>query len=110
MGKKDDEFRHIQEDLMDWFDTIDDKLFVGFVDSFVYQKGTSNSKVSKLIEKFLEEFELKEAFLYYQELLKKENLFYRAPSQIEMINNIRMSLLSLAYNRFANIIKNGTNS
>ena len=48
----------LQEDLMEYFKDMDDKTFVEVVNIIVYQLGTSDSNMSKLAEKFLEDNDL----------------------------------------------------
>lgn len=97
----DDQIKGIQEDLIDYFKDMDNKTFVQVVDCLVYHNGTTDSKISKLIEKFLEDMGLTEAYLnYLMEIKKPSSFFVRHPSDIQMIEDIKKSFLSLSYNRF----------
>ena len=47
------QLQELQEDLFEWFEKIDDKLFVKVVTSFVYDIGTSDVLVSKILSTFI---------------------------------------------------------
>lgn len=94
----------IQEILFSFFEDISDSQLVGFIDSFIYQLPADNSNTSKLIERFIEENGLEDAFFYYISQLKNPSLFITSPSKIEIMNIIRASLLSIAFNRLRKIV------
>jgi len=90
----------LQEDLMEYFKDMDDKTFVEVVNIIVYQLGTSDSNMSKLAEKFLEDNGLGEAYLnYILEMKRPSQFFSRHPSDIKMIEDVNVSLLSLSFIR-----------
>ena len=96
----------IQENLLEYFEDVDDKTFVGFVDCFVYNVGTKDSKVSKLSTRFLEDQDIKEEYFQYLEEINKlaPSLFINNMANIEIIEKIKQSLLSLSHNRFRNYV------
>lgn len=94
---------------MEYFKDTDDKTFIALVETFVYQSPVgSNTKVSKLIEKFLQDNGLSEAYVNYLMDLKDENskeyqkrFFNRSSmSQRDMIEKIQTSMLNACFNRF----------
>lgn len=95
-------YKEIQETLFDYFDKISDRVLVEFIDSFVYDRVNPSEETSKLIEKFLKDNGLEQAFINYQHDLNNPEAFFRRSSwsQIDMMNNVRNGLLSLAFNRF----------
>lgn len=102
-----DAYLEIQENLFEYFDNVEDKQFVDFVDAFVYDIPVKLEGSSKLIEKFLEDNDIQKAFLNYQlDLRNKEKIiFFRSTmSQRTIIEQIKQALLSLAYNRFRNLV------
>lgn len=104
-----DSLIEIQEDLFEYFKDMNDINFIAVVDKIVYHNGDSNSETSKLCEKFLEDNGLVEAYLnYIMEMNKQHSFFLKHPSDIEMIENIKRSLLSLSYNRFRRSLNKST--
>lgn len=98
------QIQDIQEGLFEFFEDIDDKMVIDFIDSFVYFNSTQDVRVSKLIERFLKENELMGAYMnVIHDRDNQSNHFLRASlSERSMIQEIQSCLLSLAYNRFRN--------
>ena len=98
-----DEYREIQENLFEYFNDTDDNTLIKFIDSFVYHVGTSDIRISQLVEKFLDDNGLKQAHLNYVYDLRHPKRYFNKSdlSQTEMLNQIRTGLLSLAFNRFS---------
>lgn len=100
------QLQDIQENLFDFFQGVDNKLFVGFVDSFVYFQPAANDKVSKLIEKFLKENKIEDAYLKVAQDEKRaqageEIYLWRASSaERRFIEDVMKSLLSVSHNKF----------
>lgn len=96
------EFREIQENLFDYFLEVSDEDIVKFIDCFIYNGINPKKHISQMIEKFLEDSGLVQAFINYQYDLKNPKSLFRrsSSSEIDVMNNIRNGLLSLAYNRF----------
>lgn len=102
----------LQENIIEYFKDIDDKTFIALIDTFVYHSPIGdNKKISTLIDKFLKDNELGEAYLNYLCDLKDEStkdlhkhFFNRSSmSQRNMIENIKSALLNAAYNRFRKV-------
>lgn len=93
----------IMEKLIDkWFEKYDLQTLTLFIESFVYGIPTKNSDTSKLIDKFLKEQDILEAYLNVIQDEKKENtvIFYRSSlSQRETIQNVKIMLLSIYFRR-----------
>lgn len=91
------------EKLIDkWFEKYDLQTLTLFIESFVYGNPTKNSDTSKLIDKFLKEQDILEAYLNVIQDEKKENtvIFYRSSlSQRETIQNVKIMLLSIYFRR-----------
>ncbi len=99
--------QEIQEDLTEYFKDTDDATFVSFINVFIYFNGTTDSKISNLIDKFLTDFGLVEAFLNYTLTMKEPNKFFMAfPSDVRMIEEIRLSFLSLSFFRLKKVLRN----
>lgn len=100
--------REIQEILFEFFKDVPNSQFVKFVDCFVYDDPGNNldPKVSELLEKFLEENDLVEAHLnYFKELREPQEFFRRlSDSDLKMIQTIKTSLLSVAFNKFRRLV------
>lgn len=107
------QFHDLQNQIFEYFEKTDDGLLQGFIESFVFLKGTNNQEVSELAKKFLEEHGLNTTYPNYILDLRDEEqgnnrMFIRASmSERDMIISIQHALLVLAYNRFAWIIKSG---
>lgn len=101
------QLQEIQEDLMEYFKDIDDKTFIGIVDVIVYQLGTTDSNISKLSEKFLNDNGLSEAYLNYILELKNPSKFFQAnPTDVRMIEDVNVSLISIGFIRFKRTLRN----
>lgn len=102
-----DKLIQIQKNLEDYLKDVDNATFVEFVDTFAYKNTTKSKRVSKLIEKFIEDNDLFEALTnekYDEE--HPHQLFLRSNlSQTGLLRDIRISLVSLSHNRFRNYLK-----
>lgn len=96
----------VQEELFEYFKDTPNKLLVEFIKSFVYNQPTQDTKVSKLVEKFLKDNGLELAFCnYYLDLTEPTKFFKRINgSEVELINEVKHGLLSLAFNRLNQIV------
>jgi hypothetical protein len=96
------DIKQLQIIIFDYFKDTDDATLVEIVDVFVYDQPNPTSEVSKIIEKFLKDNGLNEAFLNAQyDKTEKASIFSRSSlSQVNMIENVKMSLLGLSFNRF----------
>lgn len=94
----------IQEQILDYFKEYDDQTISHFIDSFVYYKPAYNDQISKLVEKFLEDNGITEAYLNYVSDARGDNDFFKraSGSQVDTINIVNQALLNLVYNRFRN--------
>lgn len=101
----------LQKQILEYFKDVDDNMIRDVIESFVYFKGSSNSAVGELTQKFLKENDLTMAFVNYcMDMKKIQNgekiMFYRSSgSERDMIENIKVSLLNLAYNRFSALVE-----
>lgn len=101
------QLQEIQEDLMEYFKDIDDKTFIGIVDVIVYQLGTTDSNISKLSEKFLTDNGLSEAYLNYILEMKHPSKFFQPnPTDVRMIEDVNVSLISIGFIRFKRTLRN----
>ena len=95
----------LQKIVIDYFEKYDDKTMVEVIESFVYKLPSKSNKTGELIEQFLNDNGLKEAFVNCaiddaKEKVNPDYLFNRASaSEREMIEQIKISFLNLAYNR-----------
>lgn len=100
----------LQKQIIDYFEKYDDKLVKDVSLSFIYDKGTNNEEVSKLCEKFLEDNGLTKAFINYQIDQKKVrnneqfSFFASSGSEREMIEQVKISMLNMCFNRFSRLI------
>ena len=92
----------LQKIIFEYFKDIDDITFIEIVKSFVFDVSNPSKEASKLIEKFLKDNGLDDAFINYQyDKTDKATLFRRSSlSQSSMIENIKTSLLTASFNRF----------
>lgn len=81
---------------------LDDKTFVQLVDCFCYDTPTKSTRISKILERFIEDNDLFEVVAnarYDRE--HPEGFFLRSSlSQRQTLENIKVSLVSLSHNRF----------
>jgi hypothetical protein len=86
---------------------MDDDTFIKVVDMLAFHKGTSDIKLSRLTEKFLNDNGLHQAYINYTLAMNKPNQFFQQhPTDIEMIVEIKQSLLALSHNRFRRSMSN----
>ncbi len=101
--------QRIQEIIFDYFRDMDNNTVSLFIDSFVYHTPiTKKNGISELIDKFLKDNGLVNAYLNYLEDMKRAkektaSFFKSSGSDSHMIQTINMALLNLAYNRFRRI-------
>ena len=105
-----DAYQEIQEDLFDYFKDVDNKMLSDFIDVFVYHNITTDSKISKLSEKFLEDNGLTNAYINYMHDRDNPKQYFRRASMSDssMVDQIKSALLSIAYNRFRKVLDNPT--
>ncbi len=98
------QYREIQENLFEWFKDIPDKDVIDFISTFVYGEVNPRIEISKLIGRFLEENKLSLDYINYLWDIDNPDSSWRRTSigTVDIINNIRHGLLSLAFNRYRN--------
>lgn len=92
----------LQKLVIEYFKETSNETFVNIVDSLVYNQPNNNQKASKLIEKFLKDNGLEVAFInYMSDFRDQDNKIFRrsSPSQITIIEGIKMALLNASFNR-----------
>lgn len=96
----------IQEIVTDYFENTDDETLVSIIESFVYHLPSEKEGISKIIEKFIEDNGLTEAYLHYLSDLRnpKKSFFRSAESDLYMIQDIHHAFLNLSFNRLRNSI------
>lgn len=96
--------KRIQEIIFEYFEGYDDKEVVNMTEAFVYHGVPEDSKTAEMLQTFLDENGLAQAWLSYLHDLKPENKhqsFTRSSrTEVEMINLVSFALLSLVYNRY----------
>lgn len=101
--------RQIQEIVLNYFKDIDDITVSAVVDALVYFNPITDqkSKASRLIEKFLKDNGLEQAFLNYAQDYRNESKFFQRAtmSEIDMIENVKRAFLNLTYNRYRALIE-----
>lgn len=99
----------IQELVIDYFKDMDDATVSAVVDSIVYITPITDrkSKISGIIEKFLEDNGLTKAYLnYVYDYRNDSNFFNRASlSEVDMIENVKKAFLNLSYNRYRALVE-----
>lgn len=99
----------IQEIVIDYFKNVDDETMVHVINAFVYNKPTSQEHgVSELVEKFINDNGLKQAYVNYLIDIRRGATAYflkSSGSELEIIEQVKIGLLNLAFNRFRKIPK-----
>jgi len=97
------QIEQLQKIIFDYFKDIDDATIVEIVNAFVYDVPNPKLGAGKLIEKFLEDNGLVDAHInYLYDKTDGASLFRRSSlSQSSMIENVKMSLLGLSFNRLS---------
>lgn len=97
--------KSLQLAVFEYFKDTPDELFSEIVESFVYNKGSSNDKVGKLVEKFLKDNGVEQAYINCRIDLK--NQFFKRSSLTErdMIEQLRNAFLSISFHRFQKNLK-----
>ncbi len=98
----------IQQIVIDYFKETDNAVICEFISSFVYHQHNPSSKISKLIEKFIADQGIVDAYLAYLQVIHDESkpeseqpIFRKASSsQIHIIEQLKTALLNLSFNRF----------
>ena len=95
----------LQRIVLDYFKDIDDVTMGKVIESFVYGVSTKDDKASKLIETFIKDNGIETAFVNYMIDLKAKadgkSLWLRSSySERSIIEDIKISFLNLAFNRF----------
>jgi hypothetical protein len=86
----------IQELVQEHFEETDPQLFIEIVDAFVYEKGSTNPKVSEEVDKFLSVMGIKDDYVTY--LTTKDNLFVKSKAIFEVIYDIKFAMLNTSHN------------
>ena len=99
-----DLLQNLQKQIFDYFEDTDNKTLVEIIHAFVYYSPSNRSDVGVIIDKFLKDNDLTQAYINYSiDIKEKDNpstYFNRSSlSEREMIENVRLSFLSLGFNR-----------
>lgn len=95
----------IQKILLEYFKDFDDETIVNVIDSFVYEMGTNDERISKIIEKFISDNLLTETYInYISDKTTKSSFFRCSGSELQMIDYLKNGFLNLAYNRLRSSI------
>ena len=99
--------KSLQFAVIDYFKDTPDELFTQIVDSFVYNKGTTNDKVGKIVGKFLKDNGVEQAYINYRiDFTDEARIFKRSSlTERDMIEQLKNAFLNAAYNRFASNVK-----
>lgn len=91
----------IQKILLEYFKDFDDETIVNVIDSFVYEMGTNDERISKIIEKFISDNLLTDTYCnYISDKTNKKSFFNKCSrSELQMIDYLKNGFLNLAYNR-----------
>lgn len=96
--------RRVQELVLDYFKDIDDTTVSAVVDAMVYFNPITDrkSKASEVIEKFLKDNGLEQAFLNYTHDYRSESKYFNRASlsEIDMVEKVKNAFLNLSYNRY----------
>ena len=93
------EIEQIQTIVYDWFDTYDDATVTAFISSFIYMQPAKNENISSLIDKFLDDNGLKNAYVNNLSDSRRnangENVYFNSCSRSDknMLIDIQSSLL-----------------
>lgn len=100
---KADQQLQLQQLVLDYFIDTDDKTMSDFIKCFVYNESTQDNKVSLLIDKFIKDNGLTQAFInHHIDLKNPDAMWLRSSlSERDMIDQIHRAFLNLAFNRFA---------
>ncbi len=95
------EYIEIQENLFEYFENTNDKVFVEFIKLFVYKQESKNEEANKLFEQFLTDNGIRKAYDNYQQDLENPTSFFTRSSMSErnLIEQIKQGLLSVAFNK-----------
>ena len=93
----------IQQLVLDYFIDTDDKTMSAIIKCFVYNESTKDDKISELIDKFIKDNGLTQAFInHHLDLKNTESMWLRSSlSERDMIDQVHRAFLNLAFNRFA---------
>lgn len=99
--------RSLQLAVFDYFKDTPDELFSQIVDSFVYNKGSSNDKVGKVVEKFLKDNGVEQAYINCRIDMTDDARIFKRSSMTErdMIEQLRTAFLSISFHRFQQNLK-----
>jgi hypothetical protein len=90
----------LQQIVLDYFKDVEDELFLKIVDSFVYDQGTNDKKVSSKLEAFIKENELEQIVLdYHWNRNNPKAFFIRNAGGMEMYENIKVGFMNAWINR-----------
>lgn len=93
----------IQELVLNYFIDVDDKTMSSIIKCFVYNESTKDDNISNLIDKFIKDNGLTQAFInHHIDLKNPSSMWFRSStSEREMMDQINRAFLNLAFNRFA---------
>ena len=106
-----DKLELIQDQLFKYFKDVDDNTFVEFVSAFVYTSPSNDSNIGVLVKQFIKDQGIETAFnnvLTDENRKLKSKLFVgyaSSGSERDIVDKIRLSLLSLSYNRLRNKVQ-----
>jgi len=95
----------LQKQIIEYFSKYDDKTFIQIVDAFVYNTPTDkNKEISNILQNFLKDNGIEEAFVNYVSDLRDKNKFFKRSSfsEIGIIEDIKSAMLNASFNRFRN--------
>lgn len=95
----------LQQAVIDYFVDVNDITVALVVNSFVYSRPTKVDVVSRLIEAFLKDNGLIQTFLNHIADQREDMIIFKSSySEREMMNNLNVAFLNLAFNRFMHSI------
>ncbi len=106
MSNKDNEFQDIQEAIFDYFEDTDNKTLAALIDVFVFKKGTQDTNISKLCEKFMKDNDLIKATMnvHWDDTHPDQPFLRSSLTERSILQQVNVALLTLAYNRFRRIV------
>jgi len=96
----------LQAIIFEWFDKYDNKTVSEFIRSYIYNQPVRTDGISELIERFITENGLKDAYTNHLSDIRNPDKIFRSCSSSErgLLQDIQMALLSLSWNRLNNIV------
>lgn len=96
----------LQAIIFDWFEKYDDRTVSEFIRSYIYNQPVRTDGISELIERFLIENGLKDAYTNHLSDMRNPDKIFCSCSSSErgLLQDVQMALLSLSWNRLNNIV------